>query len=167
MISSKQHHEAHVTWLPDQPGKFRGILALRVNGRFPAQVSVVGEALSLCGDGAKANRSDGRAFGKQVEKCPSVGTNGGDVLPRRRASLAREEPRGLARSAPVGGLCLRVLSAGVMLEDDLRVLRSQILAATLIQRLHSKNIPGTGKPERVSWRMNCRIKIPALVTGET
>ena len=103
VISAKQHHEAHVTWRPDQPGKFRGILALRVNGRFPARVSVVGEALLRCGGGAKAKRGDGRAFGKQVKKGPSVGTSGGDVVPSRRASLAREEPRGLARSAPVGG----------------------------------------------------------------
>ena len=101
--SAKQHHEAHVTWRPDQPGKFRGILALRVNGRFPARVSVVGEALSLCGGGAKAKRGDGRAFGKQAKKRPSVGTSESDPVPRRRASLAREDPRGLARSAPVGG----------------------------------------------------------------
>ncbi|CAN0421742.1 unnamed protein product, partial [Ascophyllum nodosum] len=32
-LAPGQHHEAHVTWRPDQPGKFRGILALRVNGR--------------------------------------------------------------------------------------------------------------------------------------
>ena len=63
----------------------------------------MGEALSLCGGGAKAKRGDGRAFGKQAKKRPSVGTSEGDPVPRRRASLAREDPRGLARSAPVGG----------------------------------------------------------------
>ena len=63
----------------------------------------MGEALSLCGGGTKAKRGDGRTFGKQVTKRPSAGTSGGDVVPRRRASLAREKPRGLARSAPVAG----------------------------------------------------------------
>ncbi|CAN0369595.1 unnamed protein product [Ascophyllum nodosum] len=67
-LAPGQCHEARVTWRPNRPGKFRGTLALRVNGRFPARASVVGEAFPLGGGGAKANRDDGRAFGNPAKK---------------------------------------------------------------------------------------------------
>ena len=91
-----------MTWRPNRPGKFRGTLALRVNGRFPVRASVVGEAFPLGDGGAKTNRDDGRAFGNPAKKRPG-GSSGGGIVPGRRMSLGRERPRGLARSAPVSG----------------------------------------------------------------
>ena len=100
-----------MTWRPNRPGKFRGTLALRVNGRFPVRALVVGEAFPLGGGGAKTNRDDGRAFGNPAKTRPggSSSSSGGGKVPGRRVSLGREGPRGLARSAPVSGALLCAL----------------------------------------------------------
>lgn len=76
-----------MTWRPEIGGKFRGNLAFRVDGRFPAQVSVVGEAIDAGGD--KRRKADGRErSGKRVRGSRCDGGVG------KRRSLPQEALRG-------------------------------------------------------------------------
>ena len=102
----QQFHEAQVTWRPECAGKFRGNLAFRVDGRFPAQVSMVGEAVDTGGrrgngkgrkgesrEGRRRTRGPASGVGSGVGRSSSGGSGGGGV--ERRRSLSREASRGL------------------------------------------------------------------------
>lgn len=75
-----------MTWRPESGGKFRANVAFKVDSRFPAQVSVVGEAVDIGGGGGgNKGRGDARK-GRKRAKGQSVG--GGDRGKRR--SLSQE-----------------------------------------------------------------------------
>lgn len=76
-----------------------------MNGRFPAQVSVVGESFEVGGGGGKRRKGDGREGRKRV-KVPSVG--GVSVGGRRSLSQeasSRDGPYTLVSDVRGGG-CL-------------------------------------------------------------
>lgn len=77
-------HEAEVTWQPECGGKIRANVAFKVDGRFPAQVSVVGEAVDIGGGGGKGRGGDARK-GRRRATGSSAGADGG-----RRRSLSQE-----------------------------------------------------------------------------
>lgn len=74
----------HVAWRPERGGKFRGNLAFKVDGRFPAQVSVVGEAVDV-GGGGKRRKGDAREGRKKV-RGPPVGAGAGRSLSQEAVS---------------------------------------------------------------------------------
>ena len=76
-----------MTWRPESGGKFRANVAFKVDGRFRAQVSVVGEAVDIGGGGGgggNKGRGDARK-GRKRAKGQSVGSDGG-----KRRSLSQE-----------------------------------------------------------------------------
>lgn len=73
-----------MTWRPECGGKFRANLAFKVDGRFPAQVSVVGEAVDVGGGGSKG-RGDARKGRKRAKGQSAGGADGG-----KRRSLSQE-----------------------------------------------------------------------------
>lgn len=69
-------------WRPDAPGRFRGSLSFRVDSRFPAQVSVVGEGVDVT---ATRKQGEGREGRKRVK-----GGAGGEGAGVRMRSLSQE-----------------------------------------------------------------------------
>lgn len=90
----------------------------RVDGRFPAQASVVGEAVSAAGVKAKAKGGDGISLRRQTKKC-SVGSGGGDggkdsgrvASSNRRMSLPQVMP---GSPAPVSLVRTKSLLSGCL-----------------------------------------------------
>lgn len=96
----KKSHEALVTWRPEVRGKFRGSLAFKMDGRFPAQVSVVGEAVDVggrSGGGGNRRKSDAREGRKKIKGAP-VGAGGSG---KRRSSSQEASSRGTGPSTLV------------------------------------------------------------------
>lgn len=71
-----------MTWRPEVSGKFRANVAFKVDGRFPAQVSVVGEAADVGGGGGGGG---GGRKGRKRAKGHSAAGDGG-----KRRSLSQE-----------------------------------------------------------------------------
>lgn len=79
-----------MTWRPNAAGKYRGNLAFKVDGRFPAQVSVVGEAVGV-GDGGgggkkKKKKVEAREARARMKGVPAGAAGGAG----RRRSLSQE-----------------------------------------------------------------------------
>lgn len=105
---NEKSHEALVTWRPEVGGKFRGSLAFKMDGRFPAQVSVVGEAVDIGGGGSggggggNRKKGDAREGRKRIKGAPV----GAGVGAGKRRSLSQEATsRGAEPYTSVRGLC--------------------------------------------------------------
>lgn len=86
-INTNKSHEALVTWRPEVGGKFRGSLAFKMDGRFPAQVSVVGEAVDIGGGGGGNRRKgDAREGRKRAKGAPAGARSRGRSLSQEAAS---------------------------------------------------------------------------------
>lgn len=83
-----------MTWRPECAGKFRGNLSFRVDGRFPAQVSVVGEAVDV---GGKRSKGDAREGRKRVRASGGIA---------KRRSLSQEASGGAGPYASVSSCSL-------------------------------------------------------------
>lgn len=79
-----------MTWRPECGGKFRGSLAFKMDGRFPAQVSVVGEAVDIGGRGGGGGGNKRKAEGREGRKRVKGAPVGGGVGSGKRRSLSQE-----------------------------------------------------------------------------
>ncbi|CAN0209441.1 unnamed protein product, partial [Scytosiphon promiscuus] len=123
-----------VTWRPKAAGKFRGNLAFKVDGRFPAQVSVVGEAVGV-GDGGKGGGGGGKKRkGEHREaraRMKGVPTGvGGGATGRRRSSSQEASSRGGGPYASMYGKENRLSLSSTSLPPAASILGSSSVPST-------------------------------------